>query len=93
VTKAFLPLLRAGALAVVAALWLSGCSGSGPLGDITGSIGRAPPTLPRDEAGLRRFSEEWGERYDRNPKDRTVAMTYARTLQGLNQNAQAVAVL
>jgi Flp pilus assembly protein TadD len=93
VTKAFLLPLRAGAVVFVAALLLSGCGGKGPLGDITGSIGGPPTTLPRDEAGLRRFTEEWGERYDRNPKDRTAAMTYARALQGLGQNAQAVAVL
>lgn len=92
-TKAFLLPLRAGALVLVAALWLSGCNGRGPLGDITGSIGGAPTALPHDEAGLRRFAEDWGERYDRNPKDRTVALTYARALQGLGQNAQAVAVL
>lgn len=61
--------------------------------DITGSIGRSSTTLPKDEGELRRFAEDWGQRYDRNPKDRTTALTYAKALQGLDQNAQAVAVL
>lgn len=91
-TKAFLPLFRAGLLALGVALLLAGCN-KGALGDITGSIKGAPPALPRDEAGLRRFAEEWGERYDRNPKDKTVAMTYAKALQRLDQNAQAVAIM
>jgi Flp pilus assembly protein TadD len=42
---------------------------------------------------LRRFAEEWGQRYDRNPKDKTTAMTYAKALHALDQNAQAVAVM
>lgn len=92
-TKAFLPSIRAGMLAIGAALLLSGCGAGGPLGDITGSIRGAPPALPRDEAGLRRFAEEWGERYDRNPTDKTVGMTYAKALQRLDQHAQAVAVM
>ena len=34
-----------------------------------------------------------GRRYDANPKDKVVAMTYARALHGLDQNTQAVAVM
>lgn len=80
------------ALALGVALCLSGCNKTS-LGDITGSIGRAPASLPQDEAALRRFAEEWGQRYDRNPKDKTTAITYARALHALDQNAQAVAVM
>ena len=72
---------------------LPGCSKS--LNDVTGSIGRptAPATLPTGEGELRRFAEEWGQRYEKNPKDKEVAMTYARALHALDQNTQAVAVL
>ena len=89
-TKAFLLIFRAGALATL--LLLSGC-GRVPLGDITGSLGAGATALPRDPAALRRFAEDWGERYERNPKNKTIAMTYAKALLALNQNAQAVAVM
>jgi len=71
---------------------LSGCSKT--LNDVTGSIGRASArTVPTDETALRQFAEEWGRRYDANRKDKTTAITYARALHALDQNAQAVAVL
>lgn len=82
--------IAAGAL--LALLALPGCSKS--LNDVTGSIGRsAPAALPNDESALRRFADEWGRKYDANRKDKTVAITYARALHGLRQDAQAVAVL
>jgi Flp pilus assembly protein TadD len=80
------------ACALIALLGLSGCNKTS-FTDVTGSIGASSTTLPTDEAALRRYSEEWGRRYDRNPKDKTTAMTYARALHALDQNAQAVAVL
>jgi Flp pilus assembly protein TadD len=80
------------AAAVTALLCLSGCN-KASLGDITGSIGRSSTTLPTNEAELRQFAEEWGQRYERNPKDKSTAMTYAKALHALDQNAQAVAVL
>ena len=58
-----------------------------------GAGARGGPESPKDEAGRRQFAEEWGRRYDANPQDRATAMTYARALHGLDQNAQAVAVL
>jgi Flp pilus assembly protein TadD len=85
------PLLLCAA-ALAALLGLSGCN-KASLGDITGSIGSSPTTLPTDETALRRFSEDWGQRYERNPKDKTAAMTYARSLHALDQNAQAAAVM
>lgn len=84
--------LRLFAAALAALLALSGCNKTS-LGDITGSIGRRSTTLPKDESELRQFAEEWGQRYERNPKDKTTAMTYAKALHALDQNAQAVAVL
>jgi Flp pilus assembly protein TadD len=84
-------------LIVAALLALPGCSksiNSMTLNDVTGSIGRASvEKIPTEDGALRRFSEEWGRRYDANRKDKTVAITYARALHALDQNAQAVAVL
>ena len=61
--------------------------------DATGSI-RAPGTeMPKEDGALRRYAEDWGKRYDANRRDKATAMTYARALHALDQNAQAVAVL
>jgi Flp pilus assembly protein TadD len=75
------------------ALGLSGCSST--LNDVTASINRSTPPvkLPSDEAGLRRFAEEWGARYEKNPKDKTAAIAYAKALLALKQTSQAVAIL
>lgn len=86
------PRAAVGILACVAALALCGCSKT--IDDVTGSIGLSKETkMPRDENSLRRFAEEWGRRYDADPKNKTTALAYARALRGLDQNAQAVAVL
>ena len=81
------------ALALAVVIGLSGCSRQ--LNDVTGSIGKTQPpsTIPTEEGALRRFADEWGRRYDANPKDKVVAMTYARALHALDQNTQAVAVM
>lgn len=82
----------AAALALTVLIALSGCS---KVNDVTGSIGRmgTPTAIPTEEGALRRFADDWGRRYDANPKDKTTAFTYARALHGLNLNAQAAAVL
>lgn len=86
------PRRAASVLALIAVLALCGCSKT--INDVTGSIGLTKETkIPSDEASLRRFAEDWGRRYDANPKDKSTALTYARALHGLDQNAQAVAVL
>ncbi len=81
------------ALALAVLIGLSGCSKT--ISDVTGSIGKtqAPVAIPTEEGALRRFAEDWGRRYDANPKDKTTAITYARALHGLDQNTQAAAVL
>lgn len=84
-----LPLLCAVALAAL--VGLSGCNKTS-FTDVTGSIG-GPSAIPTDERALRQYTEEWGRRFDRNPKDKTTAMTYARALHAMDQNAQAVAVM
>lgn len=85
---------RAGLLVAVGlvALGAAGCQGRGGLGDITGSIGRSE-SQPRTPADWRAESERWGKRYDANPKERDASFFYARALRGLDQNAQALAVL
>lgn len=84
--------LRLSVVAFVALVGLAGCN-KVSLGDVTGSIGSSSPALPTDEGALRQFAEEWGRRYDRYPKDKTTAMTYAKALHALDQNGQAVAVM
>lgn len=76
----------------LAALALAGCQSRG-LGDITGSIGRSQPTQPRTAADWQAERDNWGKRYDANPKDRDAAFYYARALRATEQHAQALAVL
>lgn len=81
-------------LALAVGLTLGGCNTSLP--DMSGAMGKfstPPASLPKDEAALRRYSEELGKRYDANRGDKTLAMPYAKALHALGQNAQAVAVL
>jgi Flp pilus assembly protein TadD len=83
----------ASALALTAALGLAsaGCNKTS-FSDITGSIGSSE-TLPKSEAELRQFSEDWGRRYEADRTNKRAALNYARALRALSQNAQAVAVL
>jgi Flp pilus assembly protein TadD len=84
--------LSLGVAAIAVVIALGGCSRT--MNDVTGSIGiSSPSAMPTEESALRRYSEEWGRRYDANRKDRTAALTYAHALHALDQNAQAVAVL
>lgn len=92
-TKSPLPPSRLCALLTLLALLSLPACNRESLGDVTGSIGGSATALPTDEAALRRYAEDWGQRYDRNPKDKATAMTYAKALHALDQNAQAVAVM
>ena len=74
-------------LAVGLAVLLGGCVPD--RNDITGSIAPAASTT----GDLRAESTKWGERYRANPTDKAAALNYARTLRGLTQFNQAVAVL
>jgi Flp pilus assembly protein TadD len=79
--------------AMTLAILLAGCQSNG-LGDITGSVGgNREVVVPTSEPQLRQFAEEWGQRYDRDPTNKRVAMLYARALRGLNEQNQAAAVL
>jgi Flp pilus assembly protein TadD len=82
----------AGALLISALFTLTGCGKT--MSDVTGSIGTsASAKMPTEEGALRRYAEQWGRRYDANRKDKATALTYAKALHALDQNAQAVAVL
>jgi Flp pilus assembly protein TadD len=79
------------AAAIAVSLALAGCNS---VREMTNSAGLSESTeLPRNEGALNRFAEDWGQRYDRNPKDKNTAMTYANALRALGQHAQSVAVL
>ncbi len=85
--RSVLPLAAAVAISIA----LGGCNS---VREVTNSIGISDNTdLPRNEAALHRFAEDWGQRYERNPKDKQAAMTYANALRALKQHAQAAAVL
>lgn len=75
----------------LAALPVAGCK-SLSFNDLTGSISR-DEVPPNDPAGLRRFTESWGKRYESNPNDRQVILVYARGLRAEGKFSQAVAVL
>lgn len=92
-SHAFLKRAAVGVLLLAAFGSLSGCAKK--FDDVTGSIGSmgASKEPPKEEGALRRYAEDWGRRYDANRKDKATAITYARALHALDQNAQAVAVL
>ena len=79
-------------VAVAAAAALGGCNKTS-MTDMTASFGTTPSELPVGDGALRRFADDWGNRYDSNRKDKKAAMTYARALRALGQHAQAVAVM
>lgn len=73
-------------------MMVGACTPSG-LGDITASIGMPSSVLPASDDGRRRYTEEWGRRFQANPSDKTSALNYASGLRALTEYAQAVAVL
>jgi Flp pilus assembly protein TadD len=78
---------------LAACLAAGGCQNTG-MSDVTGSIGASQDrALPGSEPELRRYSEDWGRRYDANPESKIAAMNYAKALRALTQYSQAVAVM
>jgi hypothetical protein len=55
------------------------------LSDVTGSIS-APNQMPGDEQGIRAFTQAWGQRYDKNPKDKTSAIVRRRMIWNSRAN-------
>ena len=80
------------AAVLAAALAIGGCN-KGSM-SATSPARSAPSTeLPRGDAALRRFADEWGDRYEANRKDKKTALTYTRALRALGMHAQAAAVM
>lgn len=75
---------------VALAFGLGGCLGREAT-DTTGSLGRA--SGPASEIATREATEALGKRFEAEPGNPAVALTYARALRDLDQRAQAVAVL
>jgi Flp pilus assembly protein TadD len=82
--------LRTAACAAMLAV-LGGCRDTG---DVTGSInsGGAPP-VAESQSDLRAEAADLGKRFDSNPGEKSVSISYARTLRALTQYSQAVAVM
>lgn len=77
------------AAVLAGSLTLAGCNS---IREMTSGLTESTE-LPKNAGALNRFAEDWGQRYDRSPKDKKTAMTYANALRALGQHAQAVAVL
>ncbi|MDB5510321.1 MAG: hypothetical protein JWL93_2790 [Hyphomicrobiales bacterium] len=74
---------------------LGGCKS---MNDVTGSVrlpgaSAKPSTMGSDPGSMRAYAESWGQRYDKDPSDKTAAMNYAAALRRMTQYSQATAVL
>jgi len=91
--RTFVPAATAG----LVSLALAGCNTT----DITGSIknnggllaGATSSKGAAEGTDWRAQSENWGERYQKEPKDAQAAINYAQALRKNGQRSQAVAVL
>lgn len=82
-------------LALSVSFALGGCK---TMNDVTGSIrlpsaAAKPSPTGSDPASLRAYAESWGQRYDKDPNDKTAALNYAAALRRMTQYSQATAVL
>lgn len=85
-------LRRLATLALVGtALFVAGC-GSSNHSSGRGALVEGQAEL-MSESQLRQAGNEWEQRYDRNPEDKTAALNYAATLRAMGRHEQAVAVL
>ena len=81
----------AGALVVLAAVWLGGCK---DFGDVTGSIaGSSSATMPTEPEALRAYADHWGKIYNDKPGEKYASINYARALRGLTRYDEAAAVM
>jgi Flp pilus assembly protein TadD len=85
---------RFGAVALAAVMLgaasLTGCQG---LGAMSGSIASIQQPLPTDEARLRAYADDWGNRLDSNPGEKVASINYARALRALTRYGEAAAVM
>jgi Flp pilus assembly protein TadD len=80
-------------VAILALALLASCSAS-RRGDVTGSIpGVNRPLEQMTQPELASVSRSVGDRYAKNPKDRTAGLQYATLLRMTGKNAQALAVM
>lgn len=85
-------LRRFASLALVGtALFVAGCGSSNHSANRGSMIEGQAELL--SETQLRQTSNEWEQRYDRNPEDKTAALNYAATLRAMGRHEQAVAIL
>lgn len=76
-------------LAPLIALALAACATTkAPSPEVTGAIEK-----PVTQSDFRTAEAYWGERYEKDPKDRTAALNYAAALGRVSKSEQAVAVL
>ena len=81
----------AGALVVLAAVWLGGCK---DFGDVTGSIASSSSsTLPSEPDALRAYADHWGKIYGEKPGEKYASINYARALRALTRYDEAAAVM
>ncbi len=87
-------LFRSAALAILG-LALAGCNSTPRDRMTTGSIpvNLGKPVEQMNGAELARAAETVGQRYDRNPKDKAVGMSYANILRMSGRNDQALSVM
>lgn len=78
--------------ALTLALTLNACKTTDHFGDITGSVS-SEETLPTNPQALQAYSAALGHQYETSPTNKIIAMRYARSLRGLTQYSQAVAVM
>ena len=84
-------LRRAAFIALIGALGAFG--GCRDTGDVTGSIDSSNHALPKSDADLRSYAEEWGKRYDADPGQKLASMNYAKALRALTRYPEAAAVM
>lgn len=78
-------------LPIAVAVSLGGCSGKWGKVDSTVTASVPPPALT--ETQMEEAVTGWGDRYQKRPGDKNVALNYAAALTRSGRNAQAIAVL
>jgi Flp pilus assembly protein TadD len=78
---------------VVFATILGAVGGCDVSGDITGSIDSKSAPSPAAQDNLRADADELGKRYDANPGEKVVSISYAKALRALTRYTQAAAVM
>ncbi|MGV3553508.1 tetratricopeptide repeat protein [Rhizobium sp.] len=81
-------------VAILGLALLASCSSNRNKGDVTGSIpGTNRPLEQMSQPELASVARSVGDRYAKNPKDRTAALQYATLLRMTGKSAQALAVM